>query len=47
MRVNMFASGAARRFSPWLTLALWYVALGFVTRVALWWVVTPGPTFRR
>jgi len=36
MRMNLFAVGAVRRFSPWLTLALWYVALGFVTRLALW-----------
>lgn len=37
MPMNVLAAGALRRFAPWLTLALWYVALGFVTRVALWW----------
>ncbi len=29
--------GALRRYTPWLTLALWYLALGSVTRLALWW----------
>jgi phosphoglycerol transferase MdoB-like AlkP superfamily enzyme len=32
----LFAAGALRRFSPWFTLALWYLVLGFVTRVVLW-----------
>jgi phosphoglycerol transferase MdoB-like AlkP superfamily enzyme len=37
--VKMFAiqPAALRRYAPWLTLALWYVALGTLTRLALWW----------
>ena len=38
MPMKVFAAGALRRFAPWLSLALWYVALGLVTRMALWWV---------
>jgi len=28
---------ALQRYAPWLTLALWYVALCFATRLVLWW----------
>ena len=38
MPMIVFAAGGLRRFAPWLTLALWYIALGLIARVTLWWV---------
>jgi phosphoglycerol transferase MdoB-like AlkP superfamily enzyme len=37
LKVFAMQPGTLRRYAPWLALALWYVALGFVTRLALWW----------
>ena len=39
MPVKMIAvqPGALRRYAPWLTLALWYLALCSITRLVLWW----------